>query len=205
MTKRCPKCSFIKPASEFYADKNRGDGRSGLCKQCSGELRRKWIARNPDYPKQWREKNRNRYNETAKSWREANPEKAREACRKSDRKRLSTPQGRLNNNMSCAIWTSLKGNKGRVGWEKLVGYDRETLKKHIERSFLPGMSWENYGEWHIDHKIPLAAFNFGSPADIDFQKAWGLNNLQPLWKLDNLSKKDKLLRPFQPSLTYAKP
>ena len=31
----------------------------------------------------------------------------------------------------------------------------ETFKKYIEQQFTEGMSWENYGEWHIDHKIPL--------------------------------------------------
>ena len=36
-----------------------------------------------------------------------------------------------------------------------LGCNIETFKKHLEQQFTEGMSWENYGEWHIDHKIPL--------------------------------------------------
>jgi hypothetical protein len=65
------------------------------------------------------------------------------------------------------------------------------------------MSWENYGEWQIDHIIPLAAFNYETPFDMDFQRAWSLSNLQPLWALENMSKGDKLSKPFQPSLALS--
>jgi 5-methylcytosine-specific restriction endonuclease McrA len=62
------------------------------------------------------------------------------------------------------------------------------------------MSWDNCNEWHIDHIIPKAAFNYEKPEDIDFKKCWALKNLQPLWAKENHEKKDKLLKPFQPSL-----
>lgn len=52
------------------------------------------------------------------------------------------------------------------------------------------MSWENYGRdgWHIDHRVPLAAFKFNTPDDPDFKVAWALTNLQPMWATDNFSK-----------------
>jgi hypothetical protein len=62
------------------------------------------------------------------------------------------------------------------------------------------MSWENYGKWHIDHRIPIDAFNFTCPEDIDFTQCWALRNLRPLWAVDNIKKSNKLEKPFQPSL-----
>ena len=41
-----------------------------------------------------------------------------------------------------------------------------------------------YGEWHIDHKKPVSLFDKNTDASIVNE----LNNLQPLWKLENLSK-----------------
>ncbi len=64
------------------------------------------------------------------------------------------------------------------------------------------MSWENYGTvWEIDHKIPIAAFNFERPEDIDFKKCWELKNLRPLEIYKNRSKQARIDKPFQPSLT----
>lgn len=45
-----------------------------------------------------------------------------------------------------------------------------------------------------------AAFNFSSPEHIDFKKCWSLENLQPMWGKENAAKRDKLSKPFQPSL-----
>ena len=50
------------------------------------------------------------------------------------------------------------------------------------------MSWDNAGEWHIDHIIPDSWFNYKSIEDQQFKDCWALNNLQPMWKLENISK-----------------
>jgi len=71
---------------------------------------------------------------------------------------------------------------------KELGYSDIELKESIELLFLDGMSWENYGEWHIDHKIPLSLFKIDDPASV----VNALSNLQPLWKEDNLRKYNKL-------------
>ena len=70
----------------------------------------------------------------------------------------------------------------------------------IESQFTEGMTWENHGEWHIDHIVPLSAFNYSKPEHEDFRRCWALSNLQPLWAKDNQAKKDKLDKPFQPRL-----
>lgn len=57
--------------------------------------------------------------------------------------------------------------------------------------FQPGMTWENYGKWHIDHKTPDSWFQYNSINDDGFKKSWALENLQPMWAKDNLSKGNK--------------
>jgi len=71
---------------------------------------------------------------------------------------------------------------------------------HLQRQFLPHMTWANYGEWHVDHDIPLSAFNFKTVHDYDFKRAWSLGNLKPMWADENLRKHAKLATPFQPTL-----
>lgn len=68
----------------------------------------------------------------------------------------------------------------------LLGCSASFLRKYIARLWLPGMSWDNVGEWHIDHKIPCAAFNLRIHAEQ--KKCFHYSNLQPLWAFDNLSK-----------------
>ena len=63
------------------------------------------------------------------------------------------------------------------------------------------MTWDNYGKvWHIDHKIPLAVFNYTRPEDIDFKLCWSLKNIAPLGAIENMKKGAKIEKPFQPSL-----
>ncbi|TPJ86957.1 MULTISPECIES: hypothetical protein [unclassified Mesorhizobium] len=90
--------------------------------------------------------------------------------------------------MSDAIRSSLKLGKQGVSWKLMVDYSVGQLKKHIERQFLPMMTWENYGEWHIDHIVPKVSFNYEDHTSPDFKACWALTNLRPLWALDNISK-----------------
>ncbi len=75
-----------------------------------------------------------------------------------------------------------------MSWELLVGYTIIDLKKHLEKQFTDGMTWENYGKWHIDHVKPICKFNINSVDCEDFKTCWSLDNLQPLWAIDNLKK-----------------
>jgi len=117
-------------------------------------------------------------------------------------KRLSPEMKRLSKNFSQSIRSRLNNAVKSNHWETVVGYSINELKTHLEKQFKPGMTWDNYGEWHIDHKIPISAFNFKSINDIDFKKCWALNNLQPLWKEDNFHKHITLEKPFQPSFAF---
>lgn len=114
------------------------------------------------------------------------------------------PKTRLNRRISKSISNGLSKGKQGSSWRDLVGWDADDLRLHLERQFKKGMTWDNYGTcWHIDHKIPIAAFNFESHEDIDFKRCWSLKNLQPLWSMENIIKSDKVIRPFQPSLAIA--
>ena len=147
-------------------------------------------------------KNRERVNERSKLAKRT--DKYREKCRLREAKKRRTPKGRLNCCMSANIRQSLKGLKAGRQWETLVNFTVGQLKQHLEKLFTPEMTWENYGTyWHIDHKIPIAVFNYEKPEDIDFRLCWSLKNLQPLEKIENIKKKDKLEKPFQPSLKIA--
>lgn len=116
----------------------------------------------------------------------------------------STPKKRVSHAMSLSIHHYLKAAKNHKHWEDMTGYTLSQLRKHLERGFLHGMTWDNYGkEWHIDHIIPVSAFNFTSAKDIDFKRCWALKNLRPLWKIDNHRKSDKIESPFQPALQLA--
>jgi hypothetical protein len=71
----------------------------------------------------------------------------------------------------------------------IVGCTPEFLKEHLERQFMEGMSWDNQGKWHIDHKIPLSS----AKTEEEIYKLCHYTNLQPLWAEDNLKKGCKIL------------
>jgi hypothetical protein len=98
---------------------------------------------------------------------------------------------RIPNYFCLGTYNALRANKAGRSWESLVGYTLYDLKRHLEARFLPGMSWENYGAWHIDHIRPRASFTYTSPEDDAFKQCWALDNLQPLWAEDNIRKGHK--------------
>jgi len=67
---------------------------------------------------------------------------------------------------------------------RAIGVDWKIAKSHIERQFEKGMSWSNYGEWHIDHIIPLAS----AKTEAELIKLCHYRNLQPLWAEENRRK-----------------
>ncbi|MBS6058153.1 MAG: hypothetical protein E6199_01360 [Mixta calida] len=77
---------------------------------------------------------------------------------------------------------------GRVS-DDYMGYPPELLRQRIEYQFKPGMSWENHGEWHIDHKKPIS--RFVDQGITDRRLINSLCNLQPLWASENLAKYTK--------------
>lgn len=98
----------------------------------------------------------------------------------------ANPQRKLAKNLRIRLNRAIKG-----GWKKgsaveLLGCSVEDAMMHIEALFEPGMSWDNWGEWHIDHIRPLASFDLEKAAQL--AEACHYTNLRPLWKADNLRK-----------------
>lgn len=166
------------------------------------ERSRLWRNKNPErYRKlmrEWQANHPEMRRERLRQWRIDNPEKAKACGRKSAAKRRENPKYRLSNSISTGILQSIKkGSKINRHWEELVSFTAAQLRAHLEKLFQPGMTWENYGTvWEIDHKTPIAGFNFDRPSDIDFRLCWSLKNLQPLGITENRIKGDKLEKPF---------
>lgn len=81
----------------------------------------------------------------------------------------------------------LQGQVKLKSTKEMLGCDYEFLKNHIESQFVSGMSWDNIGKWHIDHKKPLAS----AKTMDDIIALNHYTNLCPLWKIDNLKKGSK--------------
>jgi hypothetical protein len=73
--------------------------------------------------------------------------------------------------------------------EEVVGMTYDEFKEYLESKFVDGMSWDNRGDWHIDHIIPLSS----ATSEEEIIGLCHYSNLQPLWAEDNMSKGDKIL------------
>jgi hypothetical protein len=93
-------------------------------------------------------------------------------------------RNRINEAITEQGWTK----RSRTG--DLIGCSWEHLKAHIESQFQSGMTWENYGEWHVDHRTPCKAFRLCELEEQRLCMNW--QNLQPLWAADNLQKGAKM-------------
>lgn len=204
-SKKCSTCGAIKEIDYFYRDRLHGDGRCSSCKVCSDKRHHIWTSNNRErvyaIQKRWVTNHKEQANAMSNKWSRENVESARKAWSKYSQKRRSTPTGRLSQSISRLMNHSLHGRKGYQKWESLVGYDLTQLKHHLEKQFTDGMTWANYGDWHVDHIIPISVFNFETPDDFDFKRCWSLKNLQPMWARENIIKGNRLSKPFQPSLS----
>ena len=120
---------------------------------------------------------------------------ASELAKKRNKERTKTDiQFRLRRNLRTRLYSVLNG-KTKVGSAvKDLGCSINQLKKHLEKQFKPGMSWDNYGnkpgQWSLDHKLPLSKFDLTDRKQ--FLKVCHFSNLQPMWHLENISKGNKI-------------
>jgi hypothetical protein len=173
--------------------KNKEDYRKKYCEE-NKEKRRKTVSeyyqRNKEKIKKYSDQYHQNNKEERKKYYQNDKNKKRRKKRHHNRY-YDDCIYRLNGNLSSSIRQSLKfRNLSKNGrhWEDLVGYTVYELRKHLESLFQPGMTWENRGEWHIDHIVPKSFFVYSSTNDTEFKYCWSLNNLQPLWAKDNREK-----------------
>lgn len=153
----------------------------------------------------WRHSNPEQMKEANKNWLDKNPEKRKEYNarsyikdpRKYKKRSLEWRYKRLKNDPQFRFFETLRNTCKRVVKQlslgkkpantfKWVGCSPEELKSRFESLFTEGMSWDNYGEWHVDHIRPVSSFKAEEWEQINHY-----TNLQPLWAEDNLLKSNK--------------
>jgi hypothetical protein len=154
------------------------------------EVTKRWEDRNPHLKRANGKRYRTRHAAKIRKYRQSDEAKARRNA--IERQRYADdPAYRLTKILRVSFRQALKGRAKPRTVIALVGCDLSELSYHLERQFLPGMSWDNYGRssgtgWEVDHITPVSAFDMTDAEHV--AACWHWSNLQPLWKLDNVRK-----------------
>jgi hypothetical protein len=193
----CGTCGSIKPVADFGTDSSTPAGLRPRCKDCDSRA-----------AKRYHERNRERRIANTRAWQKANPERCRQLRAESNkrcqprirayyREWLSNPRNRLSNQLRVRLAGAIRGQIERQKKPSArrrksgsavrdLGCTMEELMLHLERQFKQGMSWDNYGRWHVDHIKPLASFDLLDR--VELLQAVHFTNLQPLWASENFVK-----------------
>lgn len=170
--KTCTKCGADRSVLDgFYRCATSKDGLDSWCKSCKRAVNKRWHDANVD---RHRQMNRDCYKK----------HKPQKHARRMERIKTD-PKVRLIHNLRARLHAALGGDK-IAPTKLLLGCTVEELKIHLEKQFQPGMTWDNYGTWHVDHKTAMAKIDVNDPTSI--ASVCHYTNLQPLWAVDNLSK-----------------
>lgn len=133
-----------------------------------------------EYQKQYREINRDILNEKRADY---------------QRERAKTDiQFRLSRYLRTGLYLAIQRQTGerkkpeQGSGVRDLGCTLEEFKVYIAKKFKDDMSWDNYGEWHLDHIRPVSRFDLLDPAQR--KEAFHYSNYQPLWANENLAKSD---------------
>lgn len=208
--KNCPVCLRSLPATtEFFWKKGQGlHRRCAICMRAADKAKyaaapeRKrssvaaWRAANPEAVDEIGRKHYQKFREKkiaqAREWAAKNPEKRRQYMKDLHQRRMrDDPKYRVKRSVGAYVRLLIKSGKKSARLESILGYSISDLMVHLERQFVDGMAWDNYGQWHIDHIVPVASFQYESYDSEEFRRCWGLPNLRPLWAAENLGKRDK--------------
>ena len=216
MTKLCSKCGKEKELTEFYKKVSGKYGVEGHCKICRNitiklyedshkekqtKYRLDYYYINTEYyhnkHKLWNIKNKEKEKIRSAQYYKTNKSYLLKRRNINSLKRYKTDLNykirKLLRNRMYHVLTGKRITK-RYKTMDLTGCSIDELKYYLESKFLPGMTWENYGKWHIDHIIPCAFFIL---TDYQEQKfCFHYTNLQPLWAEDNLKKRDNIINPL---------
>ena len=164
-TKICTVCNKEKTLDKYFVAKCKGTIRAA-CKECTS-------------------KNRNEYYQANKTQVNKQTSDYKVARCKVD------PEFKLIRNLRCRLYHALINQKADKFYrtKQLTGCELPFLKGYLESKFTEGMTWENHGNWHIDHRIPCCSFDLTT--EEEQKKCFHYTNLQPLWAKDNLSKGGK--------------
>lgn len=208
-SKQCTKCSIIKPLTDYHKNKKGKFGRQPRCKEClaedfkerypkykrrMAESQRNYVLNNKETiitkRREYYKKNRDNIAKTRRLWYNRTIEKRRAYEREYNKIRRQDPKYRVRQNFKSRLVDAIryKGSYKSKRTEEILGCTVKALYNYLESLFTEGMSWDNYGEWHVDHIVPIAA---AKTVD-DVYKLNHYSNLQPLWAKDNLRKAAKM-------------
>jgi len=166
------------------------------------ERNRSWrsnnIEKKKDIDRKYREENNLLIIENRKKFFESHPniksqyqKKYRENNKENIKIKNKEPFNRLKHNIRSRVYKFLnvKNIRKNNTTFNIIGCLPNQLKEHLQKKFIHGMSLDNYGDWHIDHIIPLSS----ATNEEEIYKLCHYTNLQPLWSEDNLKKSNKIL------------
>jgi len=140
-----------------------------------------------EYQKEYYQKNKKKVIKIVSKWCQTHKEERKIYKREYARNKLKTDiEFKLKNYLRNRLYKAVKNNQKSGSAVGDLGCPIPELKLYLEARFQPGMTWDNYGKWHIDHIIPLASSNLQNGEE--FLKACHYTNLQPLWAEENLKK-----------------
>ena len=210
--KTCTKCGVEKEFSEFYFRKDQNKYRNE-CKECWSTKGKAYVRNNSEkikiYKKGYYDENKEIIAGKTKKYREENKEviakrkseynqqehimiknQERYQREKEERNRVNReryknePLYRLKRKITSSIKQAIK-KKCR---SQFLSCSTGFLKWWLKAQWTEGMSWENYGEWVVDHRTPLAS----AKTEEDMIKLNHPSNLQPMWYKDNQKKSAKI-------------
>jgi len=205
--KRCSSCKEVKPTTHEYFRKlgKSKDGFRYQCVQCRNKYYRDNENKIREKSKTYYEDNTVKALETCRLYREGKGGKVKdynqnyyehnlvgikENVKNYRRERARNDIGfRLLARYRTRVYRAIKGVDKSKTTRELIGCSIDKLKSHLEKQFKDGMTFENYGEWHVDHIRPCASFDFNNESEQ--LECFNYTNLQPLWAEENMKKHDK--------------
>lgn len=207
--KKCTRCQQSKPFEAFNKCKTGKLGLHNYCRECNKKNKAEWDNKNRQWLKEYvrlpevKERQRkifkNKYHNDIEFKKKINTlnnvrrrqEPAKIKARLQRDKWLMIPQNKIAQSLRIRVRRALKNINKIASTEILTGISFLGLKQYLESKFQPGMTWDNYGKWHIDHILPCSKFDLTK--EEEQLKCFHYTNLQPLWQFDNISKGNKII------------
>ena len=199
--KRCHGCLIERSFEEFYKRIVNVDGLHNSCKKCLSESSARYRVKNKEKvakaKRKWYEENKEYAINYASNYYNANKETIIPKIVKYRQRRLKTdPMFKLQKNVRHRLAKLIKRQSSSIAIT-FLGCTLDELKRYLENLFyddsiLGNMTWDNYGQWEIDHVKPLASFDLTDPNQL--KSACHYTNLQPLWREDHVIKTTKDIR-----------
>lgn len=191
----CTKCCEVLPRTAFSKDKREKNGIRARCKKCVSIADKKYYNSPSRLETKARYSKSEKGRQTSTLYEKSEKRKQSYARYRKSEKRAQTrtdPAYRITQRLRERFRYALKRAVDGVLPQKsnktleLLGCSIEYFMKHMEQQFKPGMTWERFEEFHIDHIKPCAAFDLRDPEQ---QKiCFHYSNMQPLWAAENLKK-----------------